>query len=112
MKSEALEYLESHLALGHINIPEFSALHDLLEIFNRLLDLTKRMYAGDIDWQTGRKCFAEEAAGARKHLHAFHQLYTHTLNDLQRYTSVRGDELDTANRSNVYWAETTSNQFK
>lgn len=94
MKSEALQYLESHLAIGHINIQEFSALHGLLALFNRLAKLLKRTYAGDIDWHTGTRLIAEEAADARKCLYKFHCLYSHIVSDLRDAPNHEGPPFD------------------
>jgi hypothetical protein len=65
MKSEALRYLESRLAIGHINVQEFRRLHDLLETLNRLTELLTRTYSREIDWDSGTKLIAEEAADVR-----------------------------------------------
>lgn len=83
MKSEALEFLESRLAIGHINVQEFSVLRELNAIFNRLLKLLEGTYFGAIAWHHGSKLIAEEASDARTHLQSFHRLYSHTAAECQ-----------------------------
>lgn len=91
MKSEALQYLESRLAVGQINIQEFSALHELLASFNRTLKLLKRTLSRDIDLHSGQTLIAEETSDARKHIDAFHRLYSHTAAECK---STVDDTLD------------------
>lgn len=111
MKSEALQYLEQRLSIGHINVPEFSALHDLLALFNRLAKLLKRTYGGDLDRRSGPQLVAEEASDARKHLQSFHRLYSHTTAECQSVASS-GHVYDPANSRDRQKMKDIREEFK
>lgn len=111
MKSEALQFLESRLAIGHINIPEFVVLHGVLSSVGRLVKLVKRTYSGEIAWRYGSELISKETTDARKHLESFHRLYSHTAAECQIVATSRHG-FDPSNSGDRLKAKEIRSEFK